>query len=211
MGREERANGLRWGLVVIPPDIWSQLGHDGRFHRRDQRLCRGRIPRPGNHAQVNAIGFGINAQIGIRLPEVLGDLFVHRRLGKPHGFDVARQRDLARDHLAQAGGDLVIPHGMGLHGRARHSDENFAGALDPPARGTAVGVAQKLGRGNQLGLLDIGDRHIPAPPLKRVRDLLDHRGIDGGDLSEGGSNALTREVVLGGTQPARGQHQVHPL
>ena len=75
---ETSAHGLRGRFLIVPPHVRSQLSHDGRFDRLYQRLGGGRIMRPRDHAQVDAVGFGIDPQIGVLLPEGGGQLGVDR-------------------------------------------------------------------------------------------------------------------------------------
>src|SRR5262247_322844 len=78
--REEFANRLLWGVVIVPPDIWGQPGHNGLFDGFDHCLSRGDITSASDHAEMDAIGFRIDAQVGILPPEEFGNAFIHRRL-----------------------------------------------------------------------------------------------------------------------------------
>src|SRR4029077_2261393 len=46
------------------------------------------ITSPSDHAEMDAIGFRIDAQVGVLPPEEFGNAFIHCRLREPHGFDI---------------------------------------------------------------------------------------------------------------------------
>src|SRR5215813_3255721 len=108
--REECASSLLRGVVIVPPDIRGQPRHNGLFDGFDHGVRRGDIARPGDHAEMDAIGFRIDAQVGVLVPEEFGNAFIHCRLRESHGFDIPGDGDVARDQLAQAWLYLLVPH-----------------------------------------------------------------------------------------------------
>ena len=209
--REEFANRLLWGVVIVPPDIRGQPGHNGLFDWFDHGLRRGDIAGPGNHAEMDAIGFRIDAQVGVLPPEEFGNTFIHSRLRQPHGFDIPSDRDVASGKLAQARLHLLFPHRVHLRWRARHGDNNFAVPLDPPPGRSTRTIRQKLRRRNQMGLLDIGGWHASAALLKIALKLFKGLLLDRRGLLQRRGNSLTGQVVLGWSQAARGQDEVSAL
>ena len=133
------------------------------FNRHYHAPGAGFVGGAGYDPQVDAVGLGVDAEVGVFVAEILGHDFVHRRFAQAHGLDVAGDGDLLRHQLLQKGFDLFAEDGLHLHRRAGHDDDVLAVALGPPARGSAVAVGNELGRGDQPRLLDIVRRHILAP------------------------------------------------
>ena len=209
--REEFASSLLWGLVIVSPDIRGQPGHNGLFDWFDHGLSCGDITGPSDHAEMDAIGFRIDAQVGVLPPEEFGNAFIYCRLREPHGFDVPGDRDVASGKLAQAGLYLLVPHGVHLRRRARHGDNHFAVPLDPPPGRGARTIRQKLRRRNQMGLLDIGGWHASATLLKVALELFKGLLLDRRGLLHSRGNGLTGQVVLGWSQATRSQDEVSAL
>ena len=204
-------DGLLGSFIVVAPNISAQTVDNGIFHRLDQCTGRGFIFGPRDHPQMDAIGLGVDSQVGVLLAEKFGDNLVNCCFRQAQGLDVSGHGYFVVNQFPQFGRDLVFPHGMHLPRRARHANNALAFLLGPPSRGGAVGVGQKSGGGNQVGLFDIGRWHGHAATLKIPFQLVYHFLLHGGRLTQSPGDGLPGQVVLRRSQPTGGEDDVGAL
>ena len=201
-------------FVIVAPDVRRQPPVNGILYRRNHGPRRPFVPGAGDDPQVDAVGLGINAQIGVFQAEVFGDDFVHRGFAQPQRLDVAGNRHLIVNQRFQSGVNFVVPHCPVFAGRAGHTDDMLAVFRGPPAGGGAVAVDDELRRGYQVRLLDIVGRHILAPVAEPLAQVFQLRRLHRRRFPQGGGYRFPRQVVLRGPQPAGGKDDVgafHPL
>ena len=70
------------------------------------------------------------------------------------------RKDQAAGVGTEARDDFMFPHVIHLSRHPWHGDNDTPIFLNPPARRGAPWIRQRLGRGNQGGLLDVPFRHL---------------------------------------------------
>jgi hypothetical protein len=111
----------------------------------------------------------------------------------------------------QPGKDVAVVHDAHLPRHARHDEHRRIAHLSPNAGGGPAGVLDRLATRGEHGLHGVGRRHGAAPLGEERPDLLEVALLQDQPDAQDGRQRLAGQVVGGGAQPARDQHQVRQL
>ena len=180
---------------------------------RDQSPRRGRRVGAGADAHVDLPGARQHSYLGVRRFRHDGaDAVIHRAFAQ-----LSHLQHAAMDHLvevpaaAQVGHHLVLHQPLHLERHARQADHGAALILDDECRSGAVGIGhQGSAPWQQRLLLVVRGEHesARAEPLLQVAQ---RAGVALQGSPEYPRHRLAGEIVLGGPQPAAGDHAVRPL
>ena len=103
---------------------------------------------------------------------------------------------------------MVIPHRLEFPGRSRQRDHHTRAHRQPQPRRRAARIVEHGRPCGHHRLPTIDRRHLHVATGKSPRDGLDHGRVFGAGHTRDGHHCLTRQVVIGGPEPAGRDHDV---